>query len=285
MKTLPTGWPAALAAGMGTKLAMIVVITCANGLIKRFTDAPRDITLSGDTYLSGGGVNRTAMSFSEGLESSTFDLDAFLIDGFISKKDILAGIYRGALVEVSFVIFENTSLAPLPMMQGHIGESELLRLTSKQTVHSLSDLMTMAVARVTTPTCGYTLGETACGVNVAPFIVSATITSVVNDASFRINAALTSPTTGVFNYGKVTFTGGENSGLQGDISGVSVAGGSTDITLWLPMGYTVAIGDTLDARPGCDNKLATCLSPYNNVINFGGQPYVPGIDKMNQGTQ
>lgn len=34
-------------------------------------------------------------------------------------------------------------------------------------------------------------------------------------------------------------------------------------------------GDTLTLTLGCDNKFATCVTRFNNVINFGGYRYMP----------
>ena len=42
---------------------------------------------------------------------------------------------------------------------------------------------------------------------------------------------------------------------------------------------TTAVGlsstDTVKLYPGCDRTLATCVSKFNNVINYGGLPWVP----------
>lgn len=34
-------------------------------------------------------------------------------------------------------------------------------------------------------------------------------------------------------------------------------------------------GDGLEMFKGCDHSLATCKAKFNNVINFGGHPYIP----------
>jgi uncharacterized phage protein (TIGR02218 family) len=52
------------------------------------------------------------------------------------------------------------------------------------------------------------------------------------------------------------------------------------IELFLPMGYAIAAGDTFSVYPGCDKRLETCLGRFGNVVNFRGEPYVPGIDAM-----
>lgn len=42
----------------------------------------------------------------------------------------------------------------------------------------------------------------------------------------------------------------------------------------------MAVGDTFHIVPGCDKRLATCRDRYANVINFRGEPYLPGQDAL-----
>ena len=50
----------------------------------------------------------------------------------------------------------------------------------------------------------------------------------------------------------------------------------------MALGYVIAPGDTFAVYPGCDKRLETCIGRFNNVINFRGEPYVPGLDAMMQ---
>ena len=43
---------------------------------------------------------------------------------------------------------------------------------------------------------------------------------------------------------------------------------------------SVAIGDRFRIAPGCDKRLATCAERFANVLNFRGEPYVPGQDAL-----
>jgi len=81
---------------------------------------------------------------------------------------------------------------------------------------------------------------------------------------------------GYFDFGLITFTSGLNDDLSMEIKAYAVG----QITLHLPMPYTVAAGDAYTLRAGCDKSLATCRDRYDNVVNFRGEPYIPGIDKM-----
>lgn len=50
------------------------------------------------------------------------------------------------------------------------------------------------------------------------------------------------------------------------------------ISLFLPMPFVVEDGDTFGIAVGCDKRLATCIDKFDNVINFRGEPFVPGQD-------
>jgi hypothetical protein len=83
---------------------------------------------------------------------------------------------------------------------------------------------------------------------------------------------------GYFDYGLITFTSGLNNGLSMEIKSY-VPG---QLTLYLPMPYQPAIGDTYSLKAGCDKAFATCKTKFTNVVNFRGEPYLPGIDKLVQ---
>lgn len=51
-------------------------------------------------------------------------------------------------------------------------------------------------------------------------------------------------------------------------------------TLYLPMPYTVAIGDTYTIIAGCDKSFNTCKNKFANVINMRAEPNLPGTDRL-----
>jgi len=49
----------------------------------------------------------------------------------------------------------------------------------------------------------------------------------------------------------------------------------------VPMLNLVQVGDVFTIYPGCQKRLQQdCITKFSNGINFGGFPYLPGIDKM-----
>jgi uncharacterized phage protein (TIGR02218 family) len=46
------------------------------------------------------------------------------------------------------------------------------------------------------------------------------------------------------------------------------------------MPNNIAVGDAFNAIAGCDKTIGTCAGKFANAVNFRGEPYVPGMDKM-----
>ena len=81
-----------------------------------------------------------------------------------------------------------------------------------------------------------------------------------------------------FNGGLLTWATGANAGRSIEVKSWTAATGRLE--LFLAVGYAIATGDSFTVYPGCDKRLETCIGRYNNVVNFRGEPYVPGIDAM-----
>ena len=80
--------------------------------------------------------------------------------------------------------------------------------------------------------------------------------------------------------GLATWTSGANNGLSVKVKTFSASG---SITLSLPMLATVTAGDTLTVTAGCQKRLVEdCATKFDNVLNFVGEPHLPGIDEVVQ---
>ncbi len=105
-----------------------------------------------------------------------------------------------------------------------------------------------------------------------------TVTEVFERALFT--AAIDEPRAadGWFDGGVLTWETGDNAGRAIEVKSWGQASGQ--ITLFLPPGYPVQVGDAFRVHPGCDKRLDTCSVRFANVLNFRGEPYVPGQDEM-----
>ena len=107
---------------------------------------------------------------------------------------------------------------------------------------------------------------------------SGIVTAVTDRAIF--NATLDEPraSNGWFAGGVLTWETGANAGRSIEVKGWTQ--GSGQIELFLAVGYAIEPGDAFRIHPGCDKRLDTCIDRFANVLNFRGEPYVPGQDAM-----
>ena len=55
---------------------------------------------------------------------------------------------------------------------------------------------------------------------------------------------------------------------------------STQLVLALPMGKSIQVGDGFKVIAGCDKTREACRTKFNNILNFWGEPDVPGVDQL-----
>jgi uncharacterized phage protein (TIGR02218 family) len=75
-----------------------------------------------------------------------------------------------------------------------------------------------------------------------------------------------------FTQGYIIFTSGQNNGLLGYIKNLN---SNTQILLSAPMPFPVKVGDTFNMFAGCNKSLVMCNNGFSNLLNFGGEPFVP----------
>lgn len=86
---------------------------------------------------------------------------------------------------------------------------------------------------------------------------------------------------GTFDGGKVVWATGQNAGYAMEVRAYTPG----LIVLQSAMPYPIAAGDTYTITPGCGKRaLQDCAGRYNNIINFRGEPYRPGMDALVKAT-
>lgn len=105
-----------------------------------------------------------------------------------------------------------------------------------------------------------------------------TVVEVTDRAVFTATIDEPRAVDGWFAGGVLTWESGANTGRSIEVKGWAQATG--EIELFLPMGYAIAAGDLFRIHPGCDKRLETCIARFANVLNFRGEPYVPGADLL-----
>lgn len=112
------------------------------------------------------------------------------------------------------------------------------------------------------------------------------VASVASRQVFTVSVTESRAVDDWFNLGRIYFESGANVGLSMEIKDWVQSSGT--VTLFLPMPYTIGVGNAFTIRPGCDRTRTTCRNRFamtgsqdfanGNVLNFRGEPDLPGRD-------
>jgi hypothetical protein len=86
---------------------------------------------------------------------------------------------------------------------------------------------------------------------------------------------------GWFDYGLCTITSGPNINRSIEVKAYTPG----QWTLQLPFYYELAGDETYQLVAGCNKTSGVCKAKFDNLLNFGGFPFVPGQDKIIQVAQ
>jgi uncharacterized phage protein (TIGR02218 family) len=252
-------------------------LTRGDGVVKGFTDHTSPITMDGVVYESDAGYSPTNVVTSGGMNVDNLEIQSYLSSDGLTDADVKAGLWDFAQIEIFRVNYANTALGVDYLRKGWIGEVRTGRNAFYAELRGMTQPLQQPAGRLFGAACDADLGDARCGVTLATYTVTGNVTTATSNRIFadtsRAEAA------GYFTYGKVTWTSGLNSGLSMEVK--SFSSGVVEFQEAMP--YTIVVGDSYSMHAGCDKIKATCISSFNNVINFRGFDMVPGSDRMLSG--
>lgn len=279
MKTASAALLAHLA-GETTSYAMCWILSRADSTVMRFTSHDQDITIDGidatvdGTYQAALGMNPTAIESNATLGVDNLDVMGILDTPTITEADLAAGKYDYAEVRIFLINYADKSQGIMKLRRGWLGEVTVSRGRFSAELRGMAQQLQQSIGEVYSHTCRADLGDTRCQVNLASFTVTGSATSVTDSRTFTDSGR--GEAANHFQYGLLTWTSGLNSGLKMEIK--SFSGGQ--FVLFEAMPYAISAGDAYSVYAGCDKAFATCKTKFNNVINYRGEPHVPGFDEM-----
>lgn len=266
--------------GEVTTRAICWKVTRSDGVVMGFTNNVSDIVLDDVTYAAATGFTRSAIATELDLGIDNLDVQGMLDSAGITAADIDAGVYDFADLRVFEVNYEDLTMGTLKKTRSRFGP---VSITDGQFVVTLvsqaQQLAQQALIEIYTPNCRADLGDARCKKDLTTFTDTGTVTAVASEHRAFTATLSTSRADGYHNGGRLKFDTGANSGLPwADVSTFLATG---DFTLWIPIGFAIAIGDTFTVVRGCNKLLlADCKFVFDNVVNFRGENAIPGIDAM-----
>lgn len=258
-----------------TTLATCWKLTRSDDVVLGFTSHDRDIIFAQIIYKANSGFVPTSIASTCELSVDNMEIEGVVDGVFIKEEDIIAGRYDFAKIEIFMLNYNNIAHGQINLRSGWLGEIQYGKGRLTAEVRGLMQSMVQIVGELYSPSCRAKFCDEKCGLDIINYTVAGNITSLHNNQVFQDTTRIEA--SGYFSMGKITFHSGNNSGLAMEVKEYN-AGGM--ITLVLPMPYIIKIGDAYSMQAGCDKSFATCVSSFNNAINFRGEPHVPGIDAM-----
>jgi uncharacterized phage protein (TIGR02218 family) len=275
MKSLSPALAAHLAEDC-TNLAYLLKITRSDGVVRAYTNHDADLVVGGVTYKADGAFNPSALASSSALSTDNLALNGMVSATDITAEDLTVGRYDQARCDLYVCNWADLSQGVLQLRRGWIGAVKLQGGQYQANLLGLHDRLQHTIGDYYTATCRHALGGTGCGVALASYTVTGSVTATIDATAFNDSACTEADA--YFSYGTLTWTSGANSGLAVEIHSYSAA--TRQFTLWLPLPNAPALGDTYQAIAGCDKRLTVCTNKFANTLNFGGFPHLPGVDKI-----
>ena len=262
-----------------TTIAQAWAVTRTDGQVLGFTDHDRGLTFEGIIFAPDSGLSAKALSQSTGLSVDNVEAVGLLSSDAITERDIETGLYDGAEVRSWRVNWADVTMRWL-FFRGTLGEIRRAEGTFHAELRGLTEALNRPLGRAFQKPCTAVLGDRACGFALETLGFQAELEVEVVQEALRFTwGALDGFADGWFLGGRLDVLTGDAVGSWGVVKLDERRDGSRVIELWQPIGgRVVAPGDRVRLTAGCDKRMATCRSKFQNLVNFQGFPDIPGED-------
>jgi uncharacterized phage protein (TIGR02218 family) len=242
-----------------------------DGVTIGLTSHDRDLDIGHVRYRAAPGMTPSAIRSGITAEGSDTDLEGALVADAISEADLMAGRWDGAALELRLTEWDAPGALWLLLAQGEIGSVARRGGAFTAELAGAMEALKAPVAPSTSPDCRATLGDRQCRVNMAG---RRKVVRVDGCADRVVSVA--GLAAGIYGFGALRWLSGPNAGRMQAV----VDNGADTVVLADPPAFAVEAGTLALLVEGCDRQLSTCATRFANVVNFRGEPYLPGTDLL-----
>ncbi len=258
----------------GTTQTVVEVFSIvATGMTNQYyTDCDQSIWLAGITY-DPYPIRRSKISFSTDLKPNEVELN------MASSGVLLEGRYKGALAGATILIHRVNLNHPdeqnLLLFDGEVGATDLDEDVFTIKAVTLDFLGQEIPRREFQVQCNWRLYDEWCTLGLTggwqaggTFSLSSPDRKELYSETFGLKAD------DYYVLGFITINTGINSEIKRHVT--SHVGNT--ITVVPPFPFDVKYVDQFDIAPGCKHDITDCEDKYNNIVNYGGFPWIPTQD-------
>lgn len=202
----------------------------------------------------------------------------------VFKSGITLSMHRSELLAAELLVYSPDMSTTLTIFRGHYGDNNYVSYWKGRVVgaSATGNTIDMECESVFTSSrraglrahyeynCRHALYSARCGASAAANRVSLPLGSMTSQTVLEVTGA-NAYANGWFTGGMIEYAGGYR---------FILAHTGNTITLSRPLAGLVA-GLTIQLYAGCDHSKETCNTKFNNIINFGGFPWVPDKNPYN----
>ena len=262
--------------------ACIAVIGRA-GASLHMTELDYDLEIDGVRYRSDISFNRSAVKQTATLDTGDMEIQGFVTDD-ATIDQFQRGLFNQARAEAFLVAASDPTSGRIPLITGSTGVVKIdTRGRFQMEIRDLKQFLSSNLGNTYQAECRADLSDSLCTVDLASYTSTGSVASVTTGREYTsftasgIGGSAAGKDDTWFAYGVLTWTSGNNQGVRAEVRSGST--GAFQLAFSLPA--PIEIGDTFTVYAGCDKRLETCESKFDNILNFQGEPDMPGDDYIN----
>lgn len=263
----------------------LYTITLTGGTVFRWVGGDEPVRLGATLWSLGPIMKRSRTRTNSTLEVDTCEVTFSAPPGFtVNGTPLIQYIAGGGFDNARLRLDRAFSAGPGAPWQGALhrfsgglgatwGGRHEKRVEARNDVELLNVMIPLNVYQAP---CLASVFDTVCGLDRDDFEVTGQATSVLDDLGTTFTHDVVGLAVDEWALGDILFTSGANAGVRRTIAS-NLVGNLTVLEAWP---FPVAPGDDFKAWPGCDNRLETCTTVFNNRGRFRGTPFIPEAETV-----
>jgi uncharacterized phage protein (TIGR02218 family) len=246
-------------------------IQLTNGDQLRLTNYNEDINIKDYKYIAESIFTYKSIEKSSELLAGKNEICGIICDKYFKRQDIINGKLNDAYIEIFLINTNHLDNGKLILNQGYVSNIKIIDNKFIANISSLKNKFNNKITNSFSQNCRAKFCDKDCSLYEENYKFYGTISKVLSNNT--LFDAERNEENFYFNFGEITFISGNNTGLCFQVKNFK----NGEIELNLPSIYKLAVGDTYAIIAGCDKNFSSCVTKFNNALNFRGEPYISKI--------
>ena len=250
-------------------------ITLRNNETFYFTNSQTSLFYNNKKYLSSNGIDIKSVYNNINMEINGTEISGFIDNEIINEKDVIAGKFDNAQIEI--FLLDLNSQEKISIFYGFITSISYENNIFIAKIESKTILLEKTFCEIYSPLCRCSFCDSRCGLDNKNYTITGTISRVINQLEFYTSTPeIINKNQDYFSNGTIKILNGENKDSITEVKKSS----NNQLLLKFKFPFEINVGDKFELTAGCDKKFDTCVSKFNNAINFRGEPNLPRSERV-----